>query len=252
MGLPGFYDEEANTVEPAAYFLNVELQNTPWSISLLAHYVAKMTTSWVGSICWLVLIPFLKLFGTSVYAIRLPKIFYGLIGLILIYYFSKKYFNTVVARVSCLCLVTLPFYVFAYRHGYLDDGLLPLFAVASFLCFYTFDKTSKTSYLLLGSFFMGVGLLTKLNFLWFMTSFLFALLVFNIKLKLTKTQIFLVILLFLVGCSPLLYFNIKYSGSSKTESFDNTLDMIKNNLVVTDFGTNNLDVAGNLKTRFGQ
>lgn len=265
INLPGLQEEEAFIVQPAILFvkemiIKVEADTlftgggifgVLWGIFTDPQFL--MTNHFVGPVCWLVLVPFLKVLGTSVVAIRGSKMFYGLLLLVVFYLFAKKFSNRKVALVSCLLLSTMPYYIAMYSRGYLDDGLLPIFMLISLLSFYSFYKNKKMRYMYIGAFFTGIGLLTKLNFLFYVVALICTAWIFGIKPKITLKNASVALAIFLIGCGPLIFFNY-YAHSSLKDvqrwgDRESTIEAFKNNALMTDHGENNLNLFGNVNRR---
>ena len=244
---PGLCEDEAYHVDP---ILNI-LKNTPQShlsIKIFGHNVFILLNAWTGPVISLLFLPSLYFFGFNIYAIRLTRIFYGFATIILLYFFAKKYFNEKVAKIASFLMATFPYYIFMYRHGYLDDGILPTFLLASLLCFYSFYKKGKVSYLYLGSFFSGLGVTSKLNFLWFLMALSISIIVLKVRIILNnKKCIVIALLIFAMTVSPFLVFNLLHPMSES-----HIIGILRDNLTITYLEHNNMAFYNNLKENLVQ
>jgi len=249
---PGLGDEEAFLVHPA--FCMIKKDAVPRYLGIFWKHHRNfmlMTNAWVGPVSPLLYVPSLALFGPSVHVIRITRLFYGFITIALLFLFAKNFFDRKIAYLSSFLLATFPFYIFLYRHGYLDDGILPTFALATLLCFYAFYKHGKNKFLYWGAFFTGLGLCSKITFLWFIGASILVALLFKLKTRLNKKNIFIACLLFNVAILPMTVFNV-YNLHKWNRMEGSTIGAIINNVTITRGGNNNLYFHKNFMTRFTQ
>lgn len=241
---PGFGDEEAFLIEPAVSIVKNTLP-AYISVNLFKKNIFVMICPWTGPFSAFLFLPSAMVFGFNFFAMRITRIFYGFIMIVVLYYFTKYFFNKTKAKIISFLSITFPYYIFLYRHGYLDDGILPLLLLASLFCFYLFYKKNKIRYLYVGSFFCGLGVISKLNFAYYLIALILSSIFLKVKLKLKKYQIFLFAAIFLLTCAPLflnIILNYKHSQM-------NTINHLVNNMVVTPW-VNNLKFFQNFSTNF--
>lgn len=248
---PGLGDEEAFLVQPAASIVEKNIAPSYLGLRLFGRDYFAMTNAWVGPISALLFVPSLYVFGISIYVIRITRIFFGFITILILYFFAREFFGRKTAATASFLLSTFPFYIFMYRQGYLDDGILPVFLLADLLCFYKFYKNPKDKFLYWGALFTGLGLCSKITFLWLIAAIPFCLLFFKIRPRLTKRNIILSFLIFNLAVLPMTLYNIKNINFINTTD-SNTIGAIINNLVITRGGHNNLFVHKNILIRFRQ
>lgn len=250
---PGFGGEEAFLVNPAAHIINNNIPIAYHVGTLLGYDFFIMINPWVGPVSAILFIPFLHFFGISIYAIRTTRIIYGFLTIVLLYFFTKDFFNKKIARTASFLLATSTFFIFLYRHGYLDDGILPTFLLLSLICFYRFYKTYISKFLYWGIFFTGLGLSSKISFLWFIGAMIIFCYFFKkrIHLNIRNISISIFIFIFIFAISPLILYNVQNRWLIHTTE-GNTLGAILNNLFITYGGVNNIAVYKNILTRFGQ
>ncbi len=249
--LPGLGDEEAFLIHPAVSILVKNFRPGYLGLKFFRHYFFIMTNAWVGPIPALLFVPSLYIFGISIYVIRITRIAYGFITILLLYFFAKDFFDKKTANIASFLLTTFPFYIFMYRHGFLDDGILPTFLLAALICFYKFYKNPENKFLYWGAFFSGLGLCSKISFLWFIGAIILCFLFFKIKIKLNKKNILVSFFLFNLAILPMTLFNIQNTNFINTTEHS-TIGAIINNLINTRGGHNNLLVHKNILTRFIQ
>lgn len=251
LGVPGLGGEEAYLIRPA---VSIVLKNFPpryVDLKFFGHYFFVMINAWTGPISALLFIPLLYIFGISVYVIRITRLAYGFITILLLYFFAKDFFDKKTASIASFLLATFPFYIFMYRQGYLDDGILPTFLLAALISFYKFYKNAENKFLYWGAFFTGLGLCSKISFLWFIGAVIMYFLFFRTRISLNKKNILISSLIFNLAILPMTLFNICNINFINTTDHS-TIGVVINNLINTIGGQNNLLVHKNILTRFIQ
>ncbi len=250
--LPGVHDEESFLVMNAA---SIVLTGTPWCAiaSIFGIPFPLMMHEHTGIIStFSYILPF-YLFGVNVISMRMTRIFIGLICLFLTYWFTRLYFNKKTALLTSFLMGTLPFYVFFFRHGYLDDGFNLLIMLICLISFFYFNKTHNFKFLYFSFLSLGIGLSNKLNFVWFIFGIAITFFIFRKKFNINsikKRQIFFAFLFFIIGAFPFIAYN--FSSSLKNDWGNNTLEEIFARLVYPRYLGNNLDVLNNFKFRLLQ
>lgn len=202
-----------------------------------------------GALDSYLLLPFFKIFNEPMYILRVGMIFYSALGLLFTYLFAKELFNSRIGLLSVLLLAVHP----AYIYNSIKQGLytsVPIMTFTSMGClFFLFKwyRTKKIRDFLLGSLLIGMGIGTRIWFLWLIISlialkFILRVPVFQImkksKGKLTLIKyILLGLVLFLSGVFTLVHDNI--AGKI------NTLSYLISRIASSDCGVNNLDIINN-------
>lgn len=88
---PGLGDEKAFLVHHTIVLKGEGVKPCYLGIELFGRNYFAMTNAWVGPVGALLFAPSFYFFGISIYAIRLTRIFYGFITIILLYYFVKRF-----------------------------------------------------------------------------------------------------------------------------------------------------------------
>jgi len=99
------------------------------------------------------MLPFLFFGGATLVALRIGHIFWGIIILILSYYFGYRFFNSVVGTLSVILLVVNASFLNSIRTGGQYGHTLPIFSLISLLFFFKWHNERKELYFNLGVFF---------------------------------------------------------------------------------------------------
>jgi 4-amino-4-deoxy-L-arabinose transferase-like glycosyltransferase len=264
--LPGLYNDEAMDVVPAMQLL----QGQPADLSRGAGLTIGdrtyplMTSDYQGVVSTYLIIPFLSILGVGGFAIRAMSISFGLAGVILTYFVGRKFFNRPAGLIAAFMLAVMPSYVFWSRIGlYVVNEVVPI-GLGALLLFMAWRERRHWGYLLGGMFMLGLGLSTKLLFLWFLSSLVGALLASNwrsvmgyfrgsrapgiVEGRITAgrgvwntiiTDVGVSVAGFTAGAFPLILYNFQTRG---------TYLVLRTNLVNTPHGVNNSDFLSNVLT----
>jgi hypothetical protein len=259
--LPGLYADEAFDVIPAMQIVlghSVELQRNV-GLHLFGLSLPLMSSSdYQGVTRTYLVLPFFALFGINVVSLRLMTVSVGVLGIILTFFLARRWFGSNVARLSVLMLATSPAWVFWSRLGvYVVSQVMPI-AAGSLIAFTAWVRrrpfATRNGPLYLGIVLLGLGLTTKILFIWFITGLpLLALILFGRSLWESRSQwrrerarwlrlAFLAGLSFCAGASPFILYNILSGG---------TFDLIRSTLSApgTSNGIDNSALLRNLWTR---
>ena len=198
------------------------------------------------------------LFGSSVFLLRFVQVLFSLGSLICIYYVCSRNFNRTVGLVTTLLLGIDSTFISVTRIGNLQDAVLQIFLfwLGLALIQLYMDK-KKRVFLYAAGFIFGVALWAKLMFLGYFLGFLGAFLIFGRRsLTFLKAEIFkkkrdtaIFIIAFILGCLPLIMFNIFNYFNQWCTVVDilNSFKAPSTNIYAS--GWNNLDFLYNLKIR---
>ena len=154
--------------------------------------------------------PIFKIFGVSIFSIRLPMIILMAISFVIVYWFLRKYTNTRTALISILFLCTNGSLV-AYSRTDSGPIVIEFFlkCLGAFLVIDYFRR--KNNYILVaGLLALFLGVFNKLNFLWFSNAFVVALPVIfwgNIKELPNEKRRF-----FVIACVTTFILSVTYYG----------------------------------------
>lgn len=255
LDLPGLsYDEALDAVPAMQTLLGLPL-DVVGVFTLAGREWPLMVMSYVGPTTSYLAMPGFALFGITVPTLRITNILVGLTALLLTWGFLREYLDPRVAALSVLLLAVNPTFVFWSRVGAIVSlPMLPL-AIMVLWSLWRWYKRGQTGYLLTAAFCFGLGVTTKLLFVWLGGGLALAWLALSPLLQpgrrwaawrwpLVRTSLrsrILAFAMFLLGSAPLWLYNLQEAGTVQT---------ISRNLIRTElYGVNNLDLLGNLRTR---
>ena len=167
LNLPGVYYDEALDAVPAIQVLLHQPLQTAATVHLAGHEWPLMLMSYVGSTTTYLSMVVFALFGPSFVALRLMNVLLGLVSLLLTWGFLRDYLDERVAALSVLLLAVNPNFVFWTRMGaVLSLPMLPL-AIGSLWSLYRWYQHKGDRYLVLAALLIGLGVTTKLLFVWY-------------------------------------------------------------------------------------
>jgi 4-amino-4-deoxy-L-arabinose transferase-like glycosyltransferase len=173
LDLPGLYNDEAFDVIPAMQIVlghPVELQRGA-GIDLFGVTLPLMSSSdYQGITSTYLAIPFFAIGGVNVYSLRLMTVAVGLVAIVLAYFLARAWFGRPVARLTVLMLAVSPSWIFWSRLGvYVVNEVVPI-TTGALLAFTHWVRHrpvgTRNGPLYPGMFLLGLGLTTKLLFLW--------------------------------------------------------------------------------------
>jgi 4-amino-4-deoxy-L-arabinose transferase-like glycosyltransferase len=168
--LPGLYYDEAWDAVSTMHIVQgtpVELDRGA-HISLFGRQWPLMLDDYQGIISTYLLVPFFLIGGISVTSIRAFPILSGVIAIVLCYFLARAWFGRGAARIAVLLFALSPSWIFWSRIGvYVVAEVVP-FTLGALLAFTAWWRAprGKNGLLYLGSFLMGLGLATKLLYIW--------------------------------------------------------------------------------------
>lgn len=172
INLPGLYNDEAMDVVPAMQML----QGQPMDLSRGAGITIGdrtypvMTSDYQGVVSTYLVLPFFAILGVGTLAIRVMSISFGVAAIILTYFVGRALFNRTTGALAALLLAAMPAFVFWSRIGlYVVNEVVPI-GLGSLLCLIAWRRKGSWGCLAGAMFLLGLGLSTKLLFLWFITS----------------------------------------------------------------------------------
>lgn len=83
--------------------------------------------------------PFISIFGLSIFSVRLVNLVFGIISIIIFYFLVKKVTNTKLAKISLFLIIISPWHIMISRWG-LESNLFPaMFLIATYLLILSLD-----------------------------------------------------------------------------------------------------------------
>ncbi len=251
LALPGLHYDEAFEAVPAMQLL----LNQPVTsfrdngIRLGVHLFPLMTQDYIGAINTYAAIPFFLLLGINPVSLRIMAVFIGLVTLWLTYRLADLLYGPLVAALAVLLLAVNPTFVFWSRQGVFVTSVTAAIGLGVVLMWLRWWRTGARRYAMAGAFLLGLGLYAKFLFLWLIAALGLALIVLNLHRwrelgrRLLQVPIGWSVLTFLLGCAPLIIYNLQTGG---------TLRSVGDNLTTSYYGTNNLALVPNLLERLKQ
>jgi hypothetical protein len=209
LSLPGLQYDETNFVDAATG------QHGPVFIAyekkILGTKIPLMILSYIGALKSGIFAPIFILFGRSATTVRLPVIIIGLFTLLISYALYQRLFDRKVAIAGLLLFATDPTFVFANKLDWGPVSLMLFLEVSSLYFMWRWIKEEKRRYLTLAGFLFGLGLYNKIIFGWYLAAFFVSMaLLFreNFKKLFHSRNLAWFVPALLLGCSPLIAFNI--------------------------------------------
>jgi len=190
-----------------------------------------------------VMIPAVFLFGSNIFSSRFSVMIFSIFSIFLLYFFAKKYYGKNVALFSCFILAILPADILTSTEAW-EIPIVSFFIILFLYAFAKFSETKNKYYLYLLGLISGLAMMTRLTFVFFLSSFLltFKLNPFisfsEFKKNITIKNILITITFFLLGLSPFLYWNLVNNFL--------TVNYLINHVPITVNNVNLLDVKSNL------
>ncbi len=248
LNLPGLHYDEAFEAVPALQLLQGQPVTTfrDNGLTLGGQTLPLMTQDYIGALNTYLALPFIAVGGATPAALRLMSVLVGGVTLLLAYdlarYLSGDYR---VGLLAGLLLAVDPTFIFWNRQGVFVTAITAGVGLAATWCWLHRLRGESARWTLAGAFLFGLGLYAKLLFLWL----IFALAGAIILLRWPRRrqpgggEIIGAMLAFILGCWPLLLYNIQTGG---------TLLNISGNAQTSYYGVNNLAFVANLLERLRQ
>jgi len=135
------------------------------------HGVPLLMMSYVGALKGYLFYPIFKIFGVSVYSIRVPMIFLVAVSLYYFYSSIKIFFNKKVAILALLFICLDSSFISFTRYD-VGPTVIEFVCKAIALYFFTLFLTRKEKkYLFFIYLFLLLGIFNKLSFIWFINGF---------------------------------------------------------------------------------
>jgi len=179
--------------------------------------VPVMLMSYVGALKAYLYTPAVRFLPASPALIRLPMVFVGLFAALVTYLLLRCIFDRQTAAIAIVLILTDPSYIFQIRLDWGPVALMMFLKMASLYCFVKFTATNHRAFLAAGSFLLGLGVYDKANFLWYVVALAVATLAVwprRVLRLFTFSSTMIVSIFFLLGCWPLLVYNIVTKGET--------------------------------------
>ncbi len=259
LDLPGFYYDEALDLPPAiqlAQHKPVELMPGDPGIMLFGRTMPLMILDYLGTVYTYLLWPLFGLMGSSWLLVRWLEVVTGVFILALTYRLGRAWFGEAVGLMTILLLAVDPSFLFWTRMGISVTAVMTLCALGSLLAIHQWQQNGRPLWGLATGILLGIGLWAKFLFLWWLAALAFVFVIFNWRVlwpgKWPRGSLFGVSWQtwaagfsgFILGAGPLICYNLRTGRTSQI--LLNALNK------PTDYGINNLNVTGNLRTAWEQ
>jgi 4-amino-4-deoxy-L-arabinose transferase-like glycosyltransferase len=215
LDMPGLQYDEALFTNAA--FGNVDGSYVAWELPLFGKQTPIMLMSYIGALKAYIYAPIFALFGANPIAFRLPVVLFGLITLLLTFLVVRRMLGLAAAIISTLLLAADPNFIYANKLDWGPVSLMFLLQMASLYCLYRWLTDDRLRFLVLGGFLLGLGLYNKVVFIWFLAALLLSLFLFyrkRLKEKITPSTAGSFIMALLLGCLPLIVYNLSTNMGS--------------------------------------
>jgi len=186
------------------------------------------------------LIPFIKIWGNTLLAIRICALLLGIIIICLSYWLGYKFFNFPVGAAATFLLVINSWFLTFAKLGFLFGLSMFIFSIAAIISVLIYYNSGKKIYFPLGMFLLGLGFNVKGFFIWQIISLGFLGILYRKTLKLKWPDILKGLLIFILGALPILFISLR----------DNIyLALFKKFSYLTKEGVNNFSFFNNFMVR---
>ena len=266
--LPGLYYDESFDVVPSMQLLKGEPVQLARGVGihLFGHTFPVMTGDYWGSVSTYAVLPLFWLLGVGVLPVRLWPIGAGMVAVFLTYFTGKRLYGPWVGAVATGLLAIFPSFIFWSRVGIYVISHIVAVTLGVVLSFLRWKETRHRRWLFLATLLAGIGLWTKLLYLWFLiavpAAYVILLLVDwatgesggtgSVSVSLRRTwqrmradvpvtdvrDLIVAGAGFLIGAFPVIYYNLVSRGSYL---------VLRSNLFHTENGVNNFAIWSNVK-----
>ena len=267
--LPGLYYDEAFDVVPAMQLLkgqDVQLARDV-GIHAFGRDFPVMIGDYWGVVSTYAVLPLFAIFGVGVFPIRLWSIGTGVLAVLLTFIVGRRLYGQQVGAISSLLLAVFPSFVFWSRTGIYVISHIVTITLGIMLAFIQWRRSEQARWLFVTGLLSGIGLSTKLLFVWFFIAVpaAYALVLvtdaivesrrwiapralvrdswsrFRLDVPFRSTaEPLLAVSGFLLGAFPVIYYNLVSQGSYL---------VLRANLFQTERGVNNFALWDNLRTQ---
>ncbi|MCA9871584.1 MAG: glycosyltransferase family 39 protein, partial [Anaerolineae bacterium] len=292
LNLPGLHYDEAKEAGLNALEMlraqNVQAFRSA-GVQIGPLFLPIMVQDYIGALNVYLALPLIAAFGATVTALRLLAVAAGLATLLLAWRLGDELGQLAgssrpwTGGIAALLLASSPSFLFWSRQGIFVTNIVVTLAVATVWAAVRWQRTRQVGWLYTAAFLAGVGLWSKLLFVWVLGAMVGVAIVVWVAGKIGSkgkegkkgkeergrkegsegkaetdsnsqfpsstphaprpTHWLLAVVLFLLGLAPLILFNQQTGG---------TLDAVFGNLAQSYYGVNNTDFLANLGARAGQ
>jgi 4-amino-4-deoxy-L-arabinose transferase-like glycosyltransferase len=265
--LPGLYYDEAADVIPAMQLIQGQsiTLHRDTGIHLFGRDLPVMIGDYWGVTSTYAVLPLFLIFGVDVLAIRLFPILACALAVVGTYQLGRRLFDRWVGVAMALLLAVSPTFIFWSRVGIYVIAHIVAITLGIMLLYLSWRERPRWWKLLAMAFLAGLGLTTKLLFVWFFIAVPFAYVVLLLYDRLSNRSDPLSGFIrdhlrrhiparrwqdliplgggFVIGAFPVLYFNLVSRGSYY---------LLRSNFGETERGVDNFALLQNIRTQLGE
>jgi hypothetical protein len=217
--LPGLYYDELFQETTALAFVKGGLASQAavlpgTQISLLGHPLPVMANSYIGAVKTISFSPVAAVFGITPASVRFFTISVAALSLLAYAAFARIIFRSGIVAVVATALLALdPSFVFFSRVDFGPSVFMFLLKGLALWQLAVWWRTRRLSSLVVGSLALGLGVYDKANFLWIVVAVPLAALLVRareVRARLDRRQLAFAGGAFLVGCLPLVVYNLAW------------------------------------------
>ncbi|HRY29036.1 MAG TPA: glycosyltransferase family 39 protein [Elusimicrobiota bacterium] len=131
-----------------------------------------------GEMTTLLMLPFFYVWGRGFLLVKLWPIVAGGLTVLLAYFLARKMFSGRVALLSTFLLVLHPSFILGVKSGNFQVSYMILFSTGSVFLFFLWWTSHRTMYIFLGMVLVGLGIGTRMWFVWYVLALILCALLF--------------------------------------------------------------------------
>ncbi len=256
INLPGLHYDEAFEVAPALQLLLGQpvAAFRDSALTLGQQTFPLMTQDYIGAINTYAALPFIASLGSTPAALRTMSIITGAITLGLTFAVAYRLTGKQWAGLTATLILSVdPTFIFWNRQGVFVTAVTATIGLAAVYCWLRRFQSGSTRWSAAGALLFGLGVYAKFLFLWLIAALVGAVILLNIRRlwsnrikainRLPIMEAFAALPAFLLGCSPLIAYNLQTGG---------TFLNIAQNASTSYYGVDNLAFRANLIERLSQ
>jgi hypothetical protein len=213
--LPGLHYDEVNFANAALG--DVDGSFIAWKVRLFGNDIPLMIMDYIGALKSALYAPIFRIFGTGPRTVRLPAVGIGAITLLFAYALLKRMFDARVALAGLFLFATDPSFIFANRLDWGPVSLMLALELSSLYCLRRWMSEGNRFHLAASGFLLGIGVYNKIIFLWYVAALWICVPLFfrnEFRQLLNRRNLACFLSPFLLGCLPLIAFNIAVPGGT--------------------------------------
>lgn len=258
---PGLNTDEAyhgvasnNILKDVSDIYNGRTQYLGCYIILFGKIFPIMPADYYGAVIAYLFYPFIHILGPNVVALRFGSIFIFAIFLLFVYQLCKIWFGKRIGLLATLLTATNLVFVQYSRVGlYRCEIIVMFFFWVGLFFLIKYSEKKKYSFMCLSFFFFGLGLSTKINFLYYIVALTLAYLIVGKKLNLLGTfnikKVIIMLFSFCLGSFFMIVYNIKEPLMTIKQLLSVLIDPNATGRYTTGIAVNNWDYPKNLGIR---